>query len=234
MQYKNSLILGKFIRRPNRFLAEVMVDGKRVMAHVPNTSRLSELTIEGTRVAVSYHDDDNRKTKYSLRLMEKEGAWFSVDSQLPNDLVEEALAHNVISEVANLQSMQREKTFQNSRFDFKLIDSSGKTVYMEVKGVTLEIESEGHFPGAPTKRGVKHLNELRDAVKEGHRGIVVFVLQFNSAKAMRPNWVLDPEFSSTLLEVSQAGVEVLAYACDLTLETIEIVRRVPALLEDYR
>ncbi len=234
MKYKSELILGTFLRRPNRFLAEVMVDGKRVMAHVPNTSRLSELTIEGVRVAVSYHDDENRKTKYSLRLIEKDGAWFSVDSQLPNDLVEEAIKLNVIEEVYGAEAVQREKTFGNSRFDFKMIDTEGKTVYMEVKGVTLEIENEGHFPGAPTKRGVKHLSELRDAVELGHRGIVVFVLQFNDAKAMRPNWALDPEFSSTLLEVSQRGVEVLAYACSLTTEHIEIIKRVPAYLEDFR
>lgn len=234
MKLKDQLILGEFIKRPNRFLAEVFVEGKSVMAHVPNTSRLSELTIPGTKVAVSYHDDENRKTKYSLRMMEKSGEWFSIDSQLPNDLVEEALMNNVIETAAGAQKIEREKTFANSRFDFRLIDANGETLFIEVKGVTLEIENEGHFPGAPTTRGVKHLNELAEVVESGHRGVVVFVLQFNGAKAMRPNWSLDPLFSQTLLEVSKKGVEVLAYACDVALNEITVVRQVPVILDDYR
>lgn len=234
MKLKDPLLIGEFINRPNRFLAKVKVKGEAVMAHVPNTSRLSELTIPGTRVGVSYHDDDKRKTKYSLRMMEKNDEWFSIDSQLPNDLIEEALKNNVIEGVEDALSIEREKTFGNSRFDFKLLDKNGKTVYIEVKGVTLEIDGEGHFPGAPTTRGVKHLKELAQVVLEGHRAAVVFVLQFNGAKAMKPNWNLDPMFSQTLLEVSKKGVDVLAYACDVTLENITVVRKVPVILDDYR
>lgn len=234
MKLKEPLIIGKFIKRPNRFLARVKVHDEEVMAHVPNTSRLSELTIPGTRVGVSYHGDENRKTKYSLRMMEKSGEWFSIDSQLPNALVEEALRNNVIKTAENAKTIEREKTFGNSRFDFRLKDKDGKTLYIEVKGVTLEIDDEGHFPGAPTTRGVKHLNELAEVVAKGDRGAVVFVLQFNGAKAMKPNWDLDPLFSQTLLEVSKKGVEVLAYACDVTLEEITVVRQVPVILDDYR
>jgi len=234
MKLKDPLIIGDFVKRPNRFLAQVNVDGNDVMAHVPNTSRLSELTIPGTKVAVSFHDDEKRKTKYSLRMMEKNGAWFSIDSQLPNDLVEEALRNNIVKTAENANRIEREKTFGNSRFDFRLEDKNGETLYIEVKGVTLEVDSEGHFPGAPTTRGVKHLNELAAAVSNGHRGVVIFVLQFNGATAMRPNWELDPLFSQTLLEVSNKGVEVLAYACDVTLEEITVVRQVPVILDDYR
>ena len=234
MKLKDPLIIGEFIQRPNRFLAKVKVNGQEVMAHVPNTSRLSELTISGTRVGVSYHDDENRKTKYSLRMMEKGSEWFSIDSQLPNDLVEEALKNNVIKTVANANVIEREKTFGNSRFDFRLKDANNETMYIEVKGVTLEIDGEGHFPGAPTTRGVKHLKELAEVVSKGHRGAVVFVLQFNGAKAMRPNWNLDPVFSQTLKEVSSKGVEVLAYACDVTLDEITVMRQVPVILDDYR
>jgi len=234
MKLKDPLIIGEFVKRPNRFLAKVLVKGEEVLAHVPNTSRLSELTIPGTRVGVSYHDDENRKTKYSLRMMEKGAEWFSIDSQLPNDLVEEALKNNVIKVGANARSIEREKTFGNSRFDFRLQDETGNTLFIEVKGVTLEMDGEGHFPGAPTSRGVKHLKELAEAVSQGHKGAVVFVLQFNGAKAMRPNWNLDPLFSETLKEVSSKGVEVLAYACDVTLEEITVVRQVPVILDDYR
>ncbi|WP_430882912.1 DNA/RNA nuclease SfsA [Fusibacter sp. JL216-2] len=234
MKLKDPILIGEFVERPNRFLAKVKVDEVEVMAHVPNTSRLSELTIPGTRVGLSFHDDEKRKTKYSLRMMEKMGEWFSIDSQLPNDLVEEALNNNVIKGVEDAQKIEREKTFGNSRFDFRLLDNEGKTVYIEVKGVTLEISGEGHFPGAPTTRGVKHLKELAKVVRQGHRAAVVFVLQFNGAKAMKPNWNLDPMFSQTLLEVSKEGVDVLAYACDVTLEEITVVRQVPVILDDYR
>jgi len=234
MKLKDKLILGEFVKRPNRFLAQVKLDDELVIAHVPNTSRLSELTIEGTRVAVSYHDDENRKTKYSLRMMEKEGEWFSIDSQLPNALVEEAVKNNVIEVAADALLVEREKTFGSSRFDFKITDKNNKTLYIEVKGVTLEVDDMGQFPGAPTSRGVKHLNELVEVVKAGHRAAVVFVLQFNGAKGMCPKWDLDPLFARTLLEVSTKGVEVLAYACDVTLDEITITHPVPVILDDYR
>ncbi len=109
MKLKDPILIGEFVERPNRFLAKVKVDEVEVMAHVPNTSRLSELTIPGTRVGLSFHDDEKRKTKYSLRMMEKMGEWFSIDSQLPNDLVEEALNNNVIKGVEDAQKIEREK-----------------------------------------------------------------------------------------------------------------------------
>ncbi len=234
MKLKEKLILAEFVNRPNRFLAQVNVSGELVMAHVPNTSRLTELAIPGVRVGVSYHDDEKRKTKYSLRMMEKEGAWYSIDSQLPNDLVEEAIRNNVIETAANAQVVEREKTFGNSRFDFKVTDEKGETLYIEVKGVTLEEDGIGHFPGAPTTRGVKHLNELVEVVNAGHRAAVVFVLQFNGAQGLKPNWITDPVFSQTLFEVSKKGVEVLAYACTVSLEDITMIHPVPVIYEDYR
>jgi len=234
MKFENKLILAEFVNRPNRFLAQVKVADELVMAHVPNTSRLNELTIPGVRVAVSYHNDENRKTKYSLRMMEKNNEWFSIDSQLPNALVEEAIKNNVVETAQNAKVVEREKTFGNSRFDFKVIDENGETLYIEVKGVTLEVDMEGYFPGAPTTRGVKHLNELVEVVKTGQRAAVIFVLQFNDATAMRPHWELDPLFSKTLIEVSKKGVEVLAYACRVSLEGITVTHQVPVILEDNR
>lgn len=234
MKPADQLVIGNFVSRPNRFLANVLVDGQNVLAHVPNTSRLSELTISGARVAVSYHPDAGRKTKYSLRMIEKAGEWFSIDSQLPNDLVEEALKTNVIETIRDARIIEREKTFGDSRFDFRIEDSHGSMLYLEVKGVTLEVGGVGHFPGAPTLRGVKHLKELSEVVASGMRGAVIFVLQFNGAVAMRPNWDLDPLFAKTLVEVSSKGVEILAYACDVTLDEVTVVRQVPVILDDYR
>lgn len=235
MKLTQPFIRGRFLSRPNRFLAIIQLEESKeqVQAHVPNTSRLTELTIHGAPVLLSHHKDLKRKTAYSLRMIEKQGKWFSIDSHLPNDLVECALKNGVIEGFQNLSSIEREKTYKRSRFDFKLGLHKGKTVFLEVKGVTLEDKGVGYFPGAPTKRGVKHLQDLLEAVKDGHLAEMIFVLQFNGAHAFRPNWPLDPSFSQELFQAHSQGVAVSAYGCYVSDQEIFIQKRIPVFLEKH-
>ena len=230
---------GRFIKRPNRFIAHMNLDGKEVICHVPNTGRLKELLLPGVRVMMSYHPSKHRKTKYELRMIMKDNMWFSIDSQLPNALAFEAITHGVIDELKGYSEIKREVRYENSRFDLQLIKkaehSSNKTSYkdicfVEVKGVTLEKDGWSYFPDAPISRGRKHIDELIHAVENGYRGVLLFVIQFENAQGFSPNTEMDPAFSKALHDASLAGVEILAYGCKVSTKEVTIVNKVPILI----
>jgi len=228
MKYTYTWKHGRFINRPNRFIAYVDIEGTAVKCHVPNTGRLRELLPEDVEVLVSYHPDEERKTEYSLRMIKRHGVWVSIDSQAPNAIVEEAINNDVIEETRQYKKLKRESTYENSRFDFRL-DEPG-TCFVEVKGVTLEQDGWGFFPDAPTERGRKHIDELCKAVSEGHRGIVLFLVQHPHAQGFTPNTKMDPKFTEALIKAEKCGVEIIAYGCDVNEEEIVINRKLPVEL----
>ena len=228
MDYVN----GIFRARPNRFIAEVEVDGELEIAHVPNTGRCKELLIDGAAVWLKPSDNPNRKTKYSLHFVENKGVLVSLYSQQANSIVYDAIIDGKIRELAGYDFHQREKTVENSRIDIYLAnredDCCGmnfliEPCYVEVKGVTLIVDGEARFPDAPTERGAKHLKELIKLKKDGNRCVVFFLIQHPAGKFFRPNWENDPNFSKTLNESYEAGVEILVYRCDNRLDGIEFV-----------
>ena len=228
MDYVN----GIFRARPNRFIAEVEVDGELEIAHVPNTGRCKELLIDGAAVWLKPSDNPNRKTKYSLHFVENKGVLVSLYSQQANSIVYDAIIDGKIRELAGYDFHQREKTVENSRIDIYLAnredDCCGmnfliEPCYVEVKGVTLIVDGEARFPDAPTERGAKHLKELIKLKKDGNRCVVFFLIQHPAGKFFRPNWENDPNFSKTLNEAYEAGVEILVYRCDNRLDGIEFV-----------
>ncbi len=231
MDYNYTLLIASFLKRPNRFLAHVLLDGEEVVAHVPNTGRLGELLVPGAKVAISHHPEAHRKTKYSLRMAMKNETWFSLDSQIPNDLVEEALKKQTIPFDGSIKEIKREQKFGQSRFDLKVTDTEGQVTYIEVKGVTLESQGLSMFPDAPTTRGTKHVRELKEAVEAGHKGRVIFVLQFEGAQCFRPHWERDTNFCQALVDASKAGVSIEAYSCQVGLESTVITTGVPVSLE---
>lgn len=224
-------VKGIFKARPNRFIAEVEVDGDLEIAHVPNTGRCRELLIEGAIVWLKPSDNPNRKTKYSLHFVENKGVLVSLFSQQANAIVYDAIADGKIKELCGYDYFQREKSIDNSRIDIFLAnrkDACGKEeltepCYVEVKGVTLIVDGEARFPDAPTERGAKHLKELIKLKKDGNRCVVFFLIQHPIGKFFRPNWENDPLFSQTLNEAYEEGVEILVYRCDNQLEAIELV-----------
>ena len=219
MDYVN----GIFKARPNRFIAEVEVDGNLEIAHVPNTGRCKELLVENAIVWLKPSDNPNRKTKFSLHFVENKGVLVSLYSQQANSIVYDAVVDGKIKELLGYNHHQREKSVDNSRIDIYLENSNGDSCFVEVKGVTLIIDGEARFPDAPTERGAKHLRELIKLKKEGNRCCVFFLIQHPAGEFFRPNWENDPIFSQTLNEAYAEGVEILVYRCDNQLSGIELI-----------
>ena len=216
-------VKGIFKARPNRFIAEVEVDGNLEIAHVPNTGRCKELLVENVIVWLKPSDNPNRKTKFSLHFVENKGVLVSLYSQQANSIVYDAVVEGKIKELLGYNHHQREKSVDNSRIDIYLENSNGDSCFVEVKGVTLIIDGEARFPDAPTERGAKHLRELIKLKKEGNRCCVFFLIQHPAGEFFRPNWENDPIFSQTLNEAYAEGVEILVYRCDNQLSGIELI-----------
>ena len=216
-------VKGIFKARPNRFIAEVEVDGNLEIAHVPNTGRCKELLVENAVVWLKPSDNPNRKTKFSLHFVENKGVLVSLYSQQANSIVYDAVVDGKINELSGYDYHQREKTVDNSRIDIYLENSNGDSCFVEVKGVTLIIDGEARFPDAPTERGAKHLKELIKLKKEGNRCCVFFLIQHPAGEFFRPNWENDPIFSQTLNEAYAEGVENLVYRCDNQLDGINLI-----------
>ncbi len=212
---------GVFIARPNRFIAQVEIDGVVCNCHVKNTGRLGELLKKGARVFVQESDNPERKTKYDLISVYKGERLVNIDSQAPNKVFGE-WAHNMFE---NVTMIKPECKYKNSRFDF-YIEADGKKIFVEVKGVTLENNGVVMFPDAPTERGLKHINELCDCVANGYEAYVVFVIKIDGANCFTPNYTTHPEFAEALKKAEQKGVNIIAVQCDVTKDTLAIKKYV--------
>lgn len=240
MKINKDVRTAKFIKRPNRFQGYVDIDGIEEMVHVPNTGRCREILKEGVTVLLRSEDNPNRKTRYSLIAAYKGERLINIDSQAPNKIVEEALQNGIIEDLKMYKDIRREKTFGNSRFDFKLfiseenedelIPSLENEYYLEVKGVTLEDSRETRFPDAPTERGTKHLLELIKVKKSGRGAGVLFVIQMDNVDYFRPNDEMDPEFGKALRLAKENGVDVFAYCCNVEMNEITLYKRIPVIL----
>lgn len=216
MKYRK-IVNGKFIDRPNRFIAHVKIDGVVNTVHVKNTGRCKELLLPETEVRLEESDNPNRKTLYDIVAVNKKGfGWINMDSQAPNKVVKEWL------EGKDYDYIKPEYKYGDSRIDFYM--KKGDVEYlMEVKGCTLEKNGIGYFPDAPTERGVKHLKELTKAQKLGYQCAVAFVVQMEGVTEVRPNIETHPEFGEALEVAQKAGVKVILYMCQVGSDTLEIV-----------
>ena len=226
MKYKR-IEEGRFLSRPNRFIAEVMIDGKKEICHVKNTGRCRELLIPGVQVYLEVSDNPKRSTKYDLVAVKKGEMLINVDSMAPNKAVAQWLDKGGIWE--NIRLIRPETTYGESRFDFYMETERDK-IFIEVKGVTLENEGVVMFPDAPTQRGVKHINELVAASKVGYKTYILFVVQMSECKYFTPNRATHPEFANALRFAKENGVEILAYNCKLTAESMELFEPVEVKL----
>lgn len=225
MKYKK-VIEAEFLKRPNRFLAHVLIQDKEEIVHVKNTGRCRELLVPGARVILEdCSDNSNRKTKYSLIAVWKGPTLVNMDSQVPNKVVFDAINSQLVKGLEGVETLKREVTYGNSRFDLYFEDQESKG-FIEVKGVTLEEDGLAMFPDAPTERGTKHILEMIEAVKEGYRGIIFFLIQMKSPKLFRPNWEMDDKFSKALKLAQKNGVEILVYDSIVGLDSIEIGQEV--------
>ena len=220
MKY-NNIYKGKFIQRPNRFIAICEINGVNEICHVKNTGRCRELLVEGAVVYLEKSSNPNRKTQYDLVSVEKNGKLINMDSQIPNFVVVESL-DKIFKDVV---SVKQEYKYGNSRFDI-YVETKDEKILVEVKGVTLENDGVVRFPDAPTERGIKHLKELQKAVIEGYKACVVFLVQMNDVKYFEPNIETHLEFAQELENAHKNGVEIFVYDSIVTPEEIIMHNRV--------
>jgi len=215
MEYAN-MRQGKFLARPNRFIAHIEIDGSVQVCHVKNTGRCKELLVPGCTVWCQESDKPERKTKFDLIAVQKGHRLINMDSQAPNAAAREWLASGGLGEIENL----RAEVFQgDSRFDFAF-EKDGIPCFLEVKGVTLETDGICAFPDAPTLRGAKHLRELTRLSEAGYGAYILFVIQMSDVLYLRPNDATDPAFAQALREADQGGVHILAMDCAVTPDSM--------------
>lgn len=221
MKYANTLH-GKFIDRPNRFCARVELCGRTETVHVKNTGRLGELLLPGAEVMLAAAENPERKTKYDLISVWREGlGWVNVDSQAPNALVAEWLRRG--PEPFGVPDLLKpEYRYGDSRMDFYL-ESGARKILIEVKGCTLAIGGVGYFPDAPTERGVRHLRELRRAVREGYEAYLAFVIPMEGIDRVLPNRDTHPAFADALAEAEADGVRILYLPCAVRPDEVRIL-----------
>lgn len=234
MEYKH-IIKGRFLERPNRFIARVEIEdghdgGSRVeTVHVKNTGRCLELLQRGACVYLEKSTNPARSTAYDLVAVKKGERLVNMDSQAPNRAVEEWLNGGGFS--PEVTFVKPEAAYGNSRFDFYM-EAKGERIFMEVKGVTLEEGGIVRFPDAPSERAVKHVEELIAAKREGYRSIVMFVVQMEDVLYFAPNRKTHPEFADALLKAAQAGVEIIACDCRVKPDSMTVNRPVPIVLSE--
>lgn len=228
MIYDNVKI-AKFINRPNRFIANIEIKDELKVCHVKNTGRCKELLIENATIYVQEFNNTNRKTNYDLISVYKGERLINIDSQAPNKVFHELLLKGKLFE--NITLIKPECKYKNSRFDF-YIEADSKKIFVEVKGVTLEENGVVMFPDAPTERGLKHLNELADSIDNGYEAYVCFIIQMKDVLYFMPNYKTHKEFGETLKNVKKKGVNLIAYDCEVTKNSLTAVQRVDIKLKD--
>ncbi len=216
MNYKN-ITYGTFISRPNRFIAEVSINGKTERVHVKNTGRCDSVLESGREVSLQDCGNEKRKTRYDLiAVLDDALGWVNLDSSAPNAVVSEWL------KTEDYTLVKPEHKYGGSRIDFYM-ERGEERFLMEVKGCTLQREGIGYFPDAPTERGVKHLFELAKAAEEGYTAIVAFVIAMNGITEVRPNTEIHPRFGEALEAAEKAGVRVLYLCCKCEADSIEVI-----------
>ena len=225
MEY-GKIVHGKFISRPNRFIAMVDVNGETVKCHVKNTGRCRELLVPNADVLLYEPDTEGRKTKYDLVSVYKGDRLINMDSQAPNKIAREYLE----TAIPGLISLKSEVTYGDARFDFYAETKNGG-MFIEVKGVTLEKENIAMFPDAPTERGVKHINGLIQLLDKDYKAMILFVIQMSGVKYMTPNMETHPQFGEALKRAYDAGVDIRAIDCTVYEGKVFPKEEIPVVLE---
>ncbi len=220
--------IGKLLNRRKRFLADILFpDGTEVVAHNANTGSMETCLYPGQEAFCTYHDNPNRKLKWSVDFLKTPESWVGVHTHRANDLVEEGIKNGVIAELGGYKECLREQVFGESRFDFLLL-SATNNAYVEVKNVTLKGPDDiAMFPDSPSTRGQKHLRELVEVRKQGHRAVMLFLVQREDCHSFTPATHRDPVYSDELQKAWEAGVEILVYQCEVAPPKVEVTKPLP-------
>ena len=226
MEFTKSLLKGKLIKRYKRFFVDIKLNKSTVTAHCPNTGSMKGLLEEGNDVYVLKHDDPKRKLKYSLEIIKAQNNLVGVNTHLANKIVNHGLTNNLIKELKNNDSIKPEVFFnKETRFDF-LLEKKSQKMFVEVKNVTLfRNKDTAEFPDAPTARGTKHLLTLIDAIKKSYKTYLIFLVQIQNMKYFKIAKDIDEEYYKNYLIAKKAGVNFLAYRCDISSKKIFIDKK---------
>ena len=215
---------GKLIKRYKRFLADIILEsGEEITAHVPNSGAMTSCIKPDCDVLVSFHDDVKRKLKYTLELTKIDENLICTNTNIANKIAVEAINNGVIKELKGYDSLKTEQKYgQNSRIDI-LLENEDKKCFVEVKSVSLRLSDDFlAFPDAVTSRGTKHLKELEEMVKQGHRAVMLYVIQRTDDLPFKLACQIDKKYCEAFNEVTKNGVEVLVYQSSINYEEIFI------------
>ena len=227
MEFTKSLIKGKLVKRYKRFFTDVKLNKEVVTVHCPNTGSMQGLLDEGNEVYISKNNDPKRKLKYTLEIIKAKNKLIGVNTHFANKIAYHGLSNNLIKEVANNDSIKPEVFFnKETRFDF-LIKKNNQKIFMEVKNVTLiRTENVAEFPDSVTSRGSKHLRTLIEAIKQGYKSYLLFLVQIECAENFKIAKDIDKEYYQNYLLAKKAGVIFLAYRCKINSKEIKIEKKI--------
>ena len=234
------LVEAEFMERPNRFIVicklndnlglnKYNLDSRKVKAHLADPGRLTGFLTEGRKIWLRYVDKKSRKTKWSTVLFENDdqNGYISMKSTLPNELAEKAVKESVIPELADWDYIQSEYTVGNSRFDLLLGNEKDEKLLLEIKNVNYAEGDTAYFPDAVTKRGKKHVEELLKLKEESdYKTALMFIVQRDDINSLEPNYKVDPDFSETLKKAKEAGLKILAYKTNISLDKIILDKKI--------
>ena len=232
IEFPRPLIEGRLIQRMKRFLADVELDhGEVVRAHCPNTGSMKTCGAPGDTVLLLHDPSPKRKLEYTWELTQTKAGYVGVNTARPNQVTARAVELGQIPELAGYDAVRKEVAYgKGSRIDLLLTDAGGRRCYVEVKNTTLLIGDEVRFPDAVTSRGLKHLHELQEMVREGHRAVMFYFVNRPEGSFFAPAAEIDPEYAEALRSVAASGVEILAYRAIHTPERIALGSRVEVRL----
>ena len=224
MRFETPLVPARLIRRYNRFLADcALEDGCEVTAHCANPGSMMGLAEAGAKIWLEPNDDPKKKLKYGWRLVDHENGHFTgVDTSVPNKALRKALEACEVPELAAYQTVRPEiKYGKNSRIDFLLTGACLPDAYVEVKSVTLSREPGlAEFPDSITARGTKHLAELAAMAAQGHRAIMLYLVQRSDCDRFALAADIDPAYAAASEIALAQGVERLIYQTRISQEGI--------------
>lgn len=220
MKFDSPLIKGTLIKRYKRFLADVSLEnGEIITAHCTNSGSMKSCIEEGAEVFLSPAKDPKRKTSFTWEMIKINGAWVGINTMNPNRFALEEISKDKIAGLEGYTSVKREVKYKDSRFDI-IAENDSETCYVEVKNVTMNENGIAKFPDAITKRGLKHLNTLMDVKQNGMRAVMLYIIQRMDVSHFEPAWDIDQAYAKKLVEVRQAGVEIIPLQVKVTPEEI--------------
>ena len=235
MDFENELIPGVLIKRYKRFFADIKLGNKVVTAHCPNPGSMFKLLEKGNRAWITESNNQNRKLKYTLQIIEVDNTKFCINTHITNKIVHESLEEKLVENLNSYNFIRPEKKFgSNTRFDFLLNNTKNdKKAFLEVKSVTLS-RKKGHaeFPDSVTSRGKKHLENLMLANKQGYESYLMFLIQIENCKSFGIASDIDPEYSKIFKEALKKNIKVLCYDCKFSNKGIKINNKIKILLND--